>query len=350
MADLRLRFLASQRRGETLSFSGPRVRIGRSRDNDLLLPEEESPPTSGHHAELVRLKGGWWIADLESTNGTFVNDTRLTPGKRERLRNGDRLGLGGAPILVVGLPGRSGLIPLLALSLVIVALALFGYRELRRAERGFQPAAATISQSVYLIALEQQGERHAVASAFAVGTNGLLATTAHVAEELEKKGALTAQSSARALALPTDSASEPILILGAYPHPEYEPGSFRNDVALLQVAPEPPLVSLPLAETSHLERLGRGVRVAVFGFPARSTDARRPRARLIEDVLGDVRGGRYLEIGRGIAPGMSGSPIFTRDGSVVGVVLGGDFEAPDGEGSGNWGLSVAALREMLDER
>ena len=46
---------------------------------------------------------------------------------------------------------------------------------------------------------------------------------------------------------------------------------------------------------------------------------------------------------------MSGSPIFTRDGIVIGVVVGGDFDGPRGTGSGNWGLSIAVLREMLDK-
>ena len=98
------------------------------------------------------------------------------------------------------------------------------------------------------------------------------------------------------------------------------------------------------------EKLERGVAVGVFGFPARSTDTGDPRARFVEGVLGDVRGGRYFEIGQGITPGMSGSPIFTRDDRVVGVVVGGELAEAESRGEGNWGLSVAALREMLEER
>jgi hypothetical protein len=350
MTDIQFRFLAGKRRGETLCYSEAKVRIGRSRDNELVLSESESPTTSGHHAELDRRDRGWGLTDLESTNGTFVNSVRLVPGKQERLRNGDRLGLGGAPILTVVLPQRSLALPLTALVVVVIALGFLGYLGLRQANEGFQATATSASRSVYLIALEQKGERQVVASGFAIGSNGLLATTAHVVEELENKGAFSTESQTRAIALLTDADADPIPILEAYSHPAYEPGTFDNDVALLQVVPGVPLTPLPLAEQSDLAQLTRGVRVAVFGFPALSTDAEKPRARLIEDVLGDVRAGRYLEIGRGIAAGMSGSPIFTQDGIVIGVVVGGDFDAPGGTGSGNWGLSVAALREMLDNR
>jgi hypothetical protein len=85
------------------------------------------------------------------------------------------------------------------------------------------------------------------------------------------------------------------------------------------------------------------------------TNPERPRGRLSLDVLGDVRDGRYLAVGLRIAPGMSGSPIFLRDGAVIGLVAGGDFTVlPDGDKrpSGtnvNWGISVTPLEQLLKE-
>jgi hypothetical protein len=349
MANLRLRFLHGQRRGEELSYSETRVAIGRSRDNDVVLPEGQST-SSGHHAELTFKDGRWWIADLGSTNGTYVNEERLASGERRGLRNKDRLGFGGAPILVVGLPGGMSWAPIAGLALVLAIAALVGYRALDRVERGFGQATAGLANSVYLIAVDGEGGRRAVASAFAVSANGLLATTAHVAAELERRGAMSGDGGIRAVALVTDSESRPLPIVGAYLHPEHESDTFQNDVALLQVEVEELLAPLPLAEDSALERLERGVAVGIFGFPARATDMEHPRARFVEGALGDVRGRRYFEIGPGITPGMSGSPIFTRDGEVIGIVVGGELDRSENQGAGNWGLSVAALKEMLAER
>ena len=53
--------------------------------------------------------------------------------------------------------------------MVVIALGFLGYRGLRHANEGFRPTAASVSRSVYLIALEQKGERRVVASGFAMG-------------------------------------------------------------------------------------------------------------------------------------------------------------------------------------
>jgi S1-C subfamily serine protease len=232
----------------------------------------------------------------------------------------------------------------------LVIVALVGYRALDRVERGFGPAAERLARSVYLIALDGEGGRTAVATAFAVSANGLLATTAHVAAELERRGAIAGDGGIRAVALVTDSESQPLPIVSAYLHPEHESDTFQNDVALLQVEVEELLAPLQLADDPALERLERGVAVGILGFPARATDIAHPRARFVEGAVGDVRGGRYFEIGQGITPGMSGSPIFTRDGRVIGIVVGGELDRSESQGAGNWGLSVAALEEMLEER
>jgi pSer/pThr/pTyr-binding forkhead associated (FHA) protein len=69
--------------------------IGRSRHCDLVLGE---PTVSRLHAELREEGGGWVIADLGSTNGTWVNGWRV---QRAELRAGDEVSLG-AQRLVFG--------------------------------------------------------------------------------------------------------------------------------------------------------------------------------------------------------------------------------------------------------
>jgi hypothetical protein len=49
--------------------------IGRAQDNAIALASEF---VSGHHAVLRLQKDGWWLQDLGSTNGTWVNDRRVT--------------------------------------------------------------------------------------------------------------------------------------------------------------------------------------------------------------------------------------------------------------------------------
>ena len=64
--------------------------IGRAEDNTLALPGDEF--ASGHHARIESQRDGVWILDLGSTNGTFVNGTRLDG--RRKLREGDVVQIG----------------------------------------------------------------------------------------------------------------------------------------------------------------------------------------------------------------------------------------------------------------
>jgi len=67
------------------------LRIGRSPDCEIDLPD--APLLSREHA-LVRWDDtGIWIEDLNSTNGTFVNETRIAG--RQLLASGDRVQCGG---------------------------------------------------------------------------------------------------------------------------------------------------------------------------------------------------------------------------------------------------------------
>ncbi len=67
---------------------GEKVRIGRGPDNDVRLAD---PSVSRHHAIVERGPQGWSIRDLDSTNGTRHNGSRV---HRAALASGDRLTIG----------------------------------------------------------------------------------------------------------------------------------------------------------------------------------------------------------------------------------------------------------------
>jgi len=68
----------------------PRVAIGRGRDNDIVLASDS---VSRRHARLERRPDGIYLIDLDSTNGTFVNEEPQRVRER-RLRRGDQFSIG----------------------------------------------------------------------------------------------------------------------------------------------------------------------------------------------------------------------------------------------------------------
>lgn len=70
--------------------------LGRAPDSSIVLDDTFS---SSHHARLDRRDDSWMLVDLDSTNGTYANGTRLT--EPVRLSVGDRLQLGNT-VLDVG--------------------------------------------------------------------------------------------------------------------------------------------------------------------------------------------------------------------------------------------------------
>ena len=74
--------------GHTHRATDQALRLGRSPDNDVILRD---PATSGHHARLERRGDQFWVVDLGSTNGTFVNGESI---QEKQLNHGDRVTLG----------------------------------------------------------------------------------------------------------------------------------------------------------------------------------------------------------------------------------------------------------------
>jgi tetratricopeptide (TPR) repeat protein/pSer/pThr/pTyr-binding forkhead associated (FHA) protein len=70
------------------------VTVGRAEDNDLTLTD---PKVSRHHARVHREGSAFVVTDLDSANGTLVNDVRLT--EPHTLQHGERIVVGDTELL-----------------------------------------------------------------------------------------------------------------------------------------------------------------------------------------------------------------------------------------------------------
>lgn len=70
-------------------LSAKTLTIGRDTDSDIRLDDLS---VSRCHARLVRVFKNYYVEDLESTNGTLLNDRQVT---KHMLKRGDVLGIGG---------------------------------------------------------------------------------------------------------------------------------------------------------------------------------------------------------------------------------------------------------------
>ena len=68
-----------------------RITMGRDEDNSIVLKDVLA---SRHHAVIQKVKDDYFIEDLNSTNGTFVNTQPVPPGKYVRLHPADPILIG----------------------------------------------------------------------------------------------------------------------------------------------------------------------------------------------------------------------------------------------------------------
>jgi pSer/pThr/pTyr-binding forkhead associated (FHA) protein len=61
---------------ERYTLTGASAALGRAPENEIVLNDDGY--ASGDHARIYFDQGLWWIEDLHSSNGTFVNDQLLT--------------------------------------------------------------------------------------------------------------------------------------------------------------------------------------------------------------------------------------------------------------------------------
>ena len=97
MSEAFLKILSGPREGLNIPLSASPILIGRKK-GDIIIND---PLISGTHAKIYPANDGWYIEDLNSTNGTLV-DGHLTG--RTKLRPGAEISLGNSKlVLFVGL-------------------------------------------------------------------------------------------------------------------------------------------------------------------------------------------------------------------------------------------------------
>ncbi|KAL6221310.1 hypothetical protein ACLB2K_009061 [Fragaria x ananassa] len=102
---LKLEILKGPRKGETLEYRpGSKIRIGRVvRGNNL--PIKDSG-ISTNHLVIDSESGHWMVRDLDSSNGTLVNDTALNPNTPFELSDGDEIKIGEYTSISVKIDGH----------------------------------------------------------------------------------------------------------------------------------------------------------------------------------------------------------------------------------------------------
>ncbi|HNB52764.1 MAG TPA: FHA domain-containing protein [Anaerolineales bacterium] len=74
---------------EEYYYIQPVINVGRGTTNDLVINNDT---VSNHHARLAYNLNQWWLQDLNSTNGTYINGQRLLTSTV--LTTGDLIGFG----------------------------------------------------------------------------------------------------------------------------------------------------------------------------------------------------------------------------------------------------------------
>ena len=88
--------------GQSIELAGkPSYLIGREDQVSGIYPDVDTTRSDGdaagvsrRHAEIVQQSDLWFLQDLNSTNGTYINNQRVAPQSRQPLRSGDQIRLG----------------------------------------------------------------------------------------------------------------------------------------------------------------------------------------------------------------------------------------------------------------
>jgi S1-C subfamily serine protease len=333
--------------GRTYDVTDEELTIGRGEDSDVMLSDYQ---VSREHARIRPLGDGRFeLADLNSSNGTYLNGRRVD--KPVVLEGTQQIQVGGtvfssiaggggpaagagttmtgaARVTRIGSTRSSGshsaIYRLIAtqqrglrralalgavaavLAIALIALLMTGVIGGDNAQTAAENAVKKVAPSTALIEVIRDGERAGTGSGWVVdGPAGLVATNAHVLNGGTSYNVGLGGKRLQATILATAPC---------------------EDLALLRVQGATGLRALPLADQS---RLKQGQTVVAVGYPeSASADAQLTSTtgsisvvRLVftEDSLDVPQYPNVIQTDVPINPGNSGGPLVTLDGRLAGV-------------------------------
>ena len=304
------------------------ARYGRSDDSPIRISD---PSVSTHHLSLEFIDGSWFVEDLNSTNGTFVNGKKVS---RLQIVNGDVIHLGtfktqfengqlivpsvaissvqGEPKEIVNPQTNPRLnrrvflgvcASLVTLTVVLVALN----RILSESPTIIDASKAT----VFIEVSNSQDEKCWIGSGFLVGDGSMVATNAHVAAASSDASFAEKDCTRIRIGYTTNSQEAPSMFRQA----EVIEISEVNDLALLQISdPLKNLGGLPLSDGPA----AIGAPLTVFGYPGLGGATITVNNGVVSG-FDNSDGDEYIKISAVINSGNSGGPVVGNDGKVLGV-------------------------------
>jgi predicted component of type VI protein secretion system len=77
--------------GEEYALDKPFLKIGRSDEADIVIPSDD---ISRVHAQITKNATDYFLTDLYSTNGSFINSQQIKPNVPTKLKSNDQINLG----------------------------------------------------------------------------------------------------------------------------------------------------------------------------------------------------------------------------------------------------------------
>jgi len=81
-----------------IPFDKDSFSVGRKQDNDIVI---DNPAISGHHCKISLQGGTYVVEDLDSTNGTYVNEKKI---KKSGLHHNDVVGIAKHALVFIEIP------------------------------------------------------------------------------------------------------------------------------------------------------------------------------------------------------------------------------------------------------